>query len=191
MRGFLGVVLGVALAGAATAEPIGGKEARKQVFSLKGAQVDVLDVEGLSDQDRAILEQVGATQFYYAAIAMSPSEGLMSNSLVAAANYHDVENARTVALEGCNERRESESESCVIVAEVRPKDYEPRDLELSFGATEALRKDYRKGKGAKALAVSPSTGKFSVAKEEGAAEIAISTCAELSEAEDCIVVVQD
>lgn len=191
MRGLFVFGLGMALAGSAWAEPITGKEARKLTFSPKGAEVEVLDVEGLSDQDKAILEQVAVTQAYYGAIAMSPSEGLMSNSLVAAANFHDVENAREFALQGCNERREDGAETCVIVAEIRPKGYEPRDLTLSVGATEVLRKDYRKGRDAKALAVSATTGKYSVAKGEGAAETAISDCNALAEAEDCLVVVQD
>lgn len=191
MRGIL--VLSVALfaTGAAWAEPLGGKEARKLMFSVKGAQVDVMDEDFLSDSDRDILTQVGAAQFYYGAIAMSPSEGLMSQSLVAAANFHDVENARTVALEGCNERRESGSKKCVVVAEIRPKGYESRDLELSVGATEALGKDYRKGRGSKALAVSASTGKYSVSKGEEASEEAILACEALSSAEDCTIVVQD
>lgn len=191
MRGIFVFGVGLMMAGAAMAEPMIGKEARKQVFALKGTQVDLIEVDGLSDKDRGILEQVAATQFYYAAIAMSPSEGLLSNSLVAAANYHDVENARAAALEGCNERRESGSDACVIAAEVRPKAYEPRGLELSLGASTAVRKDYRKGKGPKALAVSASTGKFFVAKGENAAETAIAGCSELAESDDCVVVVQD
>ncbi|KAJ54455.1 hypothetical protein ACMU_17250 [Actibacterium mucosum KCTC 23349] len=192
MRTILGVMAAMAaLGGAATADPVTGKEARKLVFSPKGAEVEVLDVEFLTDQDRAILQQVGQQQSYYAAIAASPSEGLMSNSLIAAAKYHDVDTAAAKAIEGCNERRNDGSDSCVVVAYVRPKAWEARDLQLSVDATNGLRKEYRKGKGPKALAIAPSTGEWAIAKGDDATEAALADCAAGSGATDCAVVVAD
>ncbi len=189
MRLTTALLAAVALATPALAEPFSGKEARKLAFSPKGVDITITEGAGLSDQDLAILNQVLATQAYYGAVAMTPSEGILSEALVAAANYHDVDTARAVALTGCDARKREGSEPCIVVAELRPKKYEPRDLQLSAAATEGLRKEY-KGFGAKALAISASTGSWGVGKGDSAAADAIAACT-ADGADDCAVVIAD
>lgn len=186
------IVAAILLTGAAAqAEPVDGKAARKLVFAPDKVEVVLVSQPFLSEQDAAILNQVGAQQPYYTAIAASPSEGLMSNSLLAAANFHDVDTARAAAIAGCNARKDAKSDDCVIVAEVRPKGWEARPMQLSNEATTALRKEYRKGSGPKALAISVASGDWGIGKGEGAADAALADCAAKSEGADCTVVIQD
>lgn len=178
-------------AGTAFAEPLAGKAAQKLMFTKKGVDISVIAAGGLSAADQKVVEQVAAQQAYYGAVAMSPDEGLVSKATLAAANYHDVDNARAAALAGCNAQRKPGTADCVIVAEIRPKGWEPRALQLNADASAALRKDYRKGRGAKALAISPATGKWAIVKEEGAADKAVASCAAAAGIDDCLVVVAD
>ena len=176
-------------ASAGMAETVDGKAARGLLFSPKGAEVTIV-TDILSEKDAAILAEVGQTQSYYGAIAISPDEGILSNATVAAANYHDVANASRAALAGCNAAKTGAS-ACVIAAEIRPKDWEERALQLNVGATEAVRKDYRKGRGAKALAVSASTGQWGIGKGDSADQDALSACKSAAKADDCRIVVAD
>jgi len=173
------------------AETVNSKQARALVYSPKKVEVELIERDFLSETDRAILNQVAGQQPYYAAIAASPSEGLMSQSLLAATQFHDVENAQAKALEGCDAARDAASEPCVIVAMVRPKGWEPRALQLSVEATTTLRKEYRKLKAPKALAIAPSTGKWVIADGDGAAEAALAECIAKTGATDCSVAVAD
>ncbi|MHC0052780.1 5-aminolevulic acid synthase [Actibacterium sp. D379-3] len=193
MRGlFLIALLAAGGAGAALAEPpLGGKAARKEMFDATTSSARMVPQATLSDADMALIKQVAATQPYYGAVAISPSEGLMSEATLAAANFHDLDNARTAALAGCDARRKDGSDPCVIVSEILPEGHEPRMLQLSAAATDGLQSDYRKGRGAKALAISPATGKWAVAKGDGAAEAAVAQCALEAGIGDCRVVVQD
>ncbi|MBL3580704.1 hypothetical protein JMJ92_21615, partial [Rhodovulum visakhapatnamense] len=85
----LGIALCLGAAVAASAEPVDGKAARKLVFKPKGAEVTVIDLPFLSEADRKGLVFAGEQQPYYGAIAVAPSEGLISEATLAAANYHD------------------------------------------------------------------------------------------------------
>ncbi|TDX30088.1 5-aminolevulic acid synthase [Rhodovulum visakhapatnamense] len=193
-RGF-GISLGIALclgaAVAASAEPVDGKAARKLVFKPKGAEVTVIDLPFLSEADRKGLVFAGEQQPYYGAIAVAPSEGLISEATLAAANYHDVEAARAAALAGCDAARKPDGNPCVIAAEIRPKGWEPRALQLSADATEGLRSDYGRRGGPRAMAISESTGRWVVRKGPDAAAQALDACASASGASDCRLAVED
>lgn len=192
MRGFEAVLAmaSLGLAGMAAAEPVDGKTARALAFKPKGVEVTLLPLEGLSEQDVKALTLAAEQQPYYAAVALAPSEGLMSTATVAAANYHDVASAGAAALAACNAARKGGT-PCVIAAEVRPRGWEPRALSLSADATVGLRKDYGRARGEKALAISPATGKWAVGKGAGAEAAALATCAAHPGATDCTVVVAD
>ncbi|SMX42802.1 hypothetical protein [Actibacterium lipolyticum] len=183
----------IALSGAAAmAEPLSGKAARKLMFPTKGGVVKVIAHDFLSKNDRDLLAQVSAQQPYYGAVALSPDEGLMSEATLAAANYHDVESASRAALAGCNAARQKGSKTCVIAAEIRPKGWKPREIQLSRDATAGLRDEYKGGKGAKALAISPATGKWAYVNMDGpAAQAAVAECNEEANTDDCRVVVAD
>ena len=186
----LAVLLTVA-GGAATAQPLDGRSARAMTFDVDGAEVRLTGTGGLSAAHADVIAQVAAQQPYYGAIALSPSEGLASEAAVAAASFHDVPSARAFALENCNARRKPGASACVIAAEIYPQGWEARDLQLSADASAALRKEYRRGFGAKALAISPATGKFAVAKGEGAQAQAVAACERAAQSGDCAVVVAD
>jgi len=190
MRFGYGVLAAALFTPAAWAEPVDGNTARKQLFKPKGAQVEMIEQAFLSDQDKEILSQVALQQTYYAAIAVSPDDGVISNATVAAANYHSTGPAQEAAKDACNDAKTG-SAPCVIVALIRPKGWERQDLQLSVDGTNAYRKEYRKGRGEKAMAVSPSTGKFAVAKGTGAGPAAVVACNERADASDCSVVIED
>ncbi|MDP2740712.1 MAG: 5-aminolevulic acid synthase [Pseudorhodobacter sp.] len=176
MRGIGLAAVVLALFGAAAcADPVTGKAAGRMLFTAEGAEVEMLAQGFLSAADTAALQMVGAAQPYYGAIAVSPEEGLMVEATVAAANYHDTEAAAAAALAGCNARRSGKT-ACMVVALIRPKGWQARGLQLSAAATAAIRKDYG-GRAPKALAISPTSGLWGIAKGPGAAQAALADCA--------------
>lgn len=186
----ISALLVLGLAGPVLAEPIGGKEARRLVYAPDKAEVTVIDQPFLDETAHKILVAVGVQQPYYGAIAASPSEGLMANSIMAAANYHAVGPAREAALKGCDSKRNAGSASCVIVAEIRPEGWQARGFQLSAEATRFLRKEYRRAGKVKALAISQARGSFGLGKGAGAAAAALADCA-AGGARDCALAVTD
>lgn len=173
------------VAGAALAEPLTGKEAKKALFMAKTSEARIVSGAGLDAQSAQVLASVGAQQPWYGAIAISPGAGLMSEATVAAAKYHDVQSAARAALRDCNANPKSKSD-CIVAAIIVPKGYqEGRPLQLSAEATEAFRKDYKGG----ALATSVATGAFGIGADTASA---VAACqAKAPEAVDCIVVIAD
>jgi hypothetical protein len=163
------------------------REARNLAFAERGAiEWEIYPHSSLSELDLATLEQINQLQpqMYYAAMAISPRDGLASETTALAANYHDEDNARAAALETCNSAR-SGGPRCVIVMVVRPQGWEPgRALQLSTQATAALRGDYRRlPRQTRAMAISVSTGQWGIGQGR---EAAIAACA----VSDCQVVVE-
>ena len=192
-------ILAVLAAAPAAAEPVTGAEARDLLFGLRGQTVAVS--AGLSELDKTILEMVidlSAKQmrqplYWYSSIAYSPSTGLTTEpGPVAAANHHGVAAADRAALAACNAAQARGAAPCVIGARVLPRGYQPRPLELSFGATTAFRDTYRRARGEKAMAISPVSGQFAIATGAGAAEAALAQCNALSQgAGDCVVAIRN
>ncbi|MFC2969836.1 5-aminolevulic acid synthase [Acidimangrovimonas pyrenivorans] len=182
----------VALAVAASAGmedgPVDGSTAAKQLFAPGAAKVTLLAQDFLSAKDRRVIRQVAKTQKYYGAIAASPSDGLLAQATVAAADYHSVKSATLAALRTCNERR-SGAQACVIVAQILPKKWADHPLTLSADATAAFDGDYRKARNPKALAISPTSGAWGIGTGNGAADSAVEACAGKGGAVDCRVVV--
>jgi hypothetical protein len=185
----LSAALAFGLAQAVSADVLTGKAAKKALYSGDEVAVQVMKQAFFVDNQAEILATAAAQQPYYGAIAVSPKEGLMSEATIAAVNYHSVEAASVVALTGCDAARKGEV-PCVIVALIRPEGWEARPVQMSSEATAAFRKDYG-GKGA-ALAVSMTTGSWSMAKGTNAADEALSACAsKLTGANDCKVIIAD
>ena len=182
-------MLGVlAMAGAAQAEALTGKVAKRGLVQAGAVAVEVLPLAFLSEADRAILEQVGQMQPWYTAIAMSPDEGLAVEATVAAANFHDTDAASSVALAECEAKRKGAA-PCAVVALVRPEGWAPGGFQLSSAATEGFRTDYLKARGPRALAVSAFTGQWAIG---AGADAALVLCAaKPGNPADCAVVVQD
>jgi len=187
------IITGLALAlgaAAAVAQPLDGRTARTQLFDPSGVEITLTRHDFLSEKDLTALEFAARQQPYYGAIAVAPSEGILSAATVAAANYHDVDSAAAAALRACDSARKG-GKRCVIAAEIRPIGWEPRPFALSADATEGMRKKYRPAKCPKALAISPSTGLWAVANGAGAEAAAVQSCARQAGAGDCRVVVAD
>ncbi|AZB65230.1 5-aminolevulic acid synthase [Cereibacter sphaeroides] len=189
MRLAMVAALGILTAGAALAQPVTGREAKKMLFPPAKAEVEILPVAFLSENDRALLRMVVSEQPYYGAIAVSPDEGLASEATIAAANHHTTEAAARAALAACEEKRKGRA-PCAIVGFVRPKGWKSRPLSLSSDATEGFRADYGT-RGPRALAVSPATGRWGIGAGAGAGEAALAACAKAGGAGDCVLAVAD
>jgi len=174
----------------AGAEPVSNAEAKAQLFSLKGREVELIPRDWLTPDNATLVEQVAEQQLYYAAIAASPDDGILNPATIAAANDHTMDVARAKALSACDAAKRGEA-ACELVAMVRPRNFEPVELTLSHGATEAWRKSYRRVRGEKAFAISPTVGTFIVTTGEGAASVALSACAEQAQTDDCLIAIQD
>lgn len=187
-------MLGVAFAGfaaAAAAQVPSGEGVQPMLFAGGGAVVEVLPQPFLSQEQVAILAQVGAAQPYYGAIAVSPDEGLMVEATVAAANHHSTDAAQTAALAGCDAKRKGAA-PCMIVALIRPERWTTQPFQLSAGATAGFLDDYMKIRRDKAFAVSPQTGLWGIGKGRDAAAKAVADCAAKGQnVTDCAVVVAD
>ncbi len=187
MKASLTVALVMLTATAAMAEPLTGRAAKKLLFPAKvAAQAEMLPSSGLSAEDQTILAAVASQQPYYGAIAISPEDGLLAESTIAAANHHDTAAAEVAALAQCEAKRTG-AVPCVIAALIRPEGYEARDLSLSRDATAAVRADYPAKGGA--LAISAATGAWGLGK---GADAALAACtAKAAEITDCAVVIAD
>lgn len=184
MRLSMVTLLAIGLAGAAMAEPIGGKAAKKALFAPIKAEVEILPAAGLPKDQAAILESVGAAQLYYGAIAISPEKGLMFETTVAAANFHDVAAASVVALAGCNAAKPGKKD-CVVAALIRPKGWKDKGLSLSSDATAGFKADYQVS--GSALAISAGSGAWGIGAD---ADGAIAACVTRNSlANDCAVVI--
>lgn len=183
------LVLVLAGAGVAMAEPISGKAAKKALLSPKGAEVTVVASAGLPEDQAKILAQVAGDQPFYGAIAISPDEGLMSEATFAAVNYHNTEAASVAAIAECNAKKTGAAD-CVVAALITPKGWAAGGFQLSRDATLAFRSAYAKKGGA--LAVSNLTGVFGLAEGAAASDAAIAACtAKSAKATDCAVVIAE
>jgi len=184
MRFSMITLLALGLAGAASAEPIDGKAAKKLLFAPIKAEVEIMPAAGLPKDQATILKTVGAAQLYYGAIAISPEKGLMFETTVAAANYHDVGAAAGAALAGCNAAKTGKKD-CVVAALIRPKGWKDKGLSLSSDATAGFKADYQVS--GSALAIAAGSGAWGIGTDEGGA---IAACvARNPDAKDCTVVI--
>ena len=186
------------LAGQAAAQPVDGKTAQGMLFSPKGFEIVVRKDAGLSAVDLKTvnvlvkMDMFTASAAYYGAIAYAPGDGLASEATIMSSMLHSPEAAAAAALKACNAKRKA-GPGCVIIADVLPQKWQRRALMLNRDATDAMR-GYRRGKGPKALAISPATGVWSIAKGPGAARGAVNDCLARAQplgASDCEVVIAD
>lgn len=181
----LGLAVAVAASGAlaqgAMAQSVTADAAAGLLFAPKTSEVEMLSKDALPKKQSKVLKMVALDQPYYAAIAISPDEGLMSEATVAAANYHDTGSASAAALAECNAKKKGAA-TCVVVALVRPEGWQAQPVQLSSDATA----DFGKAGGG-AVAASASTGSWGIGTDAAAA---ISACTERNpNAADCAVVI--
>ncbi|WP_232489203.1 DUF4189 domain-containing protein [Rhodobacter amnigenus] len=166
----------------AAAQTVTGDQAAQMLYPPRPAEVEMSAGDVLPKDQAKMLEMVAKDQPYYAAIAISPDEGLMSEATMAAANHHTVEAATAVALSQCNAKKKGAAE-CVIVAVVRPEGWEARPVQLSASASE----DFANYSGA--LAISAATGSWGIG---ASADEAVAACtARQPAATDCAVAIAD
>jgi len=203
------VLVAILVPGMTLADPVNSKAAKKMLFSPRGQEVVLTADPALSETEQAYVKALAETsEFassigYYGAMAISPSffKRLAADGNAAGfsglfqitAKYHSPGAAANAALAACNKARKSRDATCVIALRVLPKRWKARPLSLSVDATLAFRA-YRKGKGARALAMSAATEAYAIAKGEGAGEAALAACnaaAVKSGSPDCEVMVAD
>lgn len=184
----------------AAAQTVSGDAARAQLFNTRGIQLAVS--RSLSEQERAIMSEMvkeadrtGQPFRYYGSIAYSPSEGLTSESLRGAFNFHSTDAADQAAVSACNAVRPSGSSACQVAAHILPRGYQPGRVQLSYDATNAFRSTYRRVRGEKAMAVSDRTGAWQMAEGSDAAATAVQLCndsaRDLGGPADCAAVIAD
>ncbi|MGI1663192.1 5-aminolevulic acid synthase [Palleronia sp. KMU-117] len=187
--------LAFATATAAAAQTLTSKEAEAVLFGTRGSTVAVSGA--LDATDQAIMkktidlleQQINGPVKYYAAIAYSPDEGILTEALQSAMNYHSVASADAAAIAACNAVRGSGTAPCQVAARVLPRGYEARPLSLSYDASAAFSKAYRRAKSPKAFAISEVTGAYAIGTGP---EAALAACqADRPGAGDCRVVVVD
>ncbi|MDJ0827856.1 MAG: hypothetical protein QNJ16_20410 [Rhodobacter sp.] len=201
-----GVLLAVSTA---LAEPIDGKTARKMLFAPKGFEVEIVPDSGLDETQRGYVallvedREFKKTAKYYGAMAVSPSffdrvaAGRAGPGTLALLKFTDNFNspaaAAAAALRGCNAGRARGDRPCVLAARILPKRWEPRDLTLSSGASQAF-KVYRREGAPKAFAVSDGSPAFSVVAGENAVATALERCNTLAAragGPDCTILIAD
>lgn len=182
-------------AASAVAQPLATREAQGALFGTRGTAVVVSDALSAGDQDIVrrtiglLEEQLNGPVKYYAAIAFSPDQGLLSDALQSAMNYHSIAAADAAAIAACNAARVAGTQPCRIAARVLPRGYESRPLTLSYDATAAFGKVFRRARSPKAFAVSEATGAYAIG---AGADAALTACqADRPGAADCRVVIVD
>lgn len=174
----------------AWAEVADTKSARQALYPVRGYEVRLS--EGLSGEEAATVkaivplmaEQLRQPVRYYGAIAFSPRDGMVHESLQAAMNYHAPDAAAAAAVRACMGLRSAGAEPCKVAALLLPKGWVPRDVMLSVDATAVFDKSFRRASGPKAFAVSRETGAFGAGTSDAAA---LTACG----APDCAVVIRD
>ncbi|WP_226780975.1 5-aminolevulic acid synthase [Oceaniglobus trochenteri] len=187
----LPIALIAGLASPAAAQTVDGAIADDMLFSTSGVSVTVFNLPMLSEQDKLVLGEIAKQQKYYGAVAISPDEGLMAEPTLAAANYHAIPPAEAAARAACDKARKPGSARCVIAAHIRPAGHAARPLQLSVDATAGFRTSWE-GAGPKALAISPATGEWALARGQGAGEVARSECNKKAKgARDCTIAIAE
>ena len=194
MKTFPAILATLFLVSPAIAEVMSEAEARSALFSTRG---HVVQVSGkLSKRDQNIVRKIVplmAKQLrqpvrYYAAIAYSPDDGLVHDSLQAAMNYHTPRAADRAAVIACNKLKSRTAQSCRVAARVVPKGYKPRPLTLSIDATAGFNATYRKVNPPKSFAISNKTGNWAMGKSDAAA---LRGCEKRGRPGDCEIVIRD
>lgn len=182
-------------AGAASAQVLSGAEAERAVDNSGNYMIQVSGALGPADQKTVaaivplMAEQLRQPVRHFATIAYSPDQGLASEALQIAMNHHTIEASDRAAVAACNAARAAGTRGCQIAARVVPRGFSPGGFTLSAEATRSLLGPYKRRRGAKALAISPSTGAFGLGGSD--AEAMANCTGTAIRPRDCRVVVRD
>lgn len=191
---FVASLVFAALATEAGAEVLDTKLARKALFSLKGYEVELSETlpKDAAKVVEAIVPMISSELNqpvrYYAAIAWSPDDGVVHESLRAAMNHHNPDVAGRAAVAACETLRSEGATPCEVAALILPRRYEERPLTMSLDATAAFDKAYRKARSPKAFAISRVNGGWGMGASDAEA---LAACQESSGSDSCVIVVRD
>ncbi|MDA8584676.1 hypothetical protein N9L47_00225 [Rhodobacteraceae bacterium] len=189
--GFLALLL---LASPAVGDVLTERDAQRALFSEKGhsirmaAELTELEQKIVTGIIPLMAQQLRQPVRYYAAIAYSPDDGMVHDSIQAAMNYHTPEAASRAAVAACNAMKSNGTQNCKVAAQVVPKRYKSRDLTLSIDATVAFDRTYRKAKSPKAFAISGKSGSWGIGQTDDAARAG---CESSGGPGDCEIVIRD
>ena len=195
MRVLCSLAIGLALTVPASADVVDTKSARKLLYPIKGQSTQLADA--LSHGERKTIvaliplmeQQMRSPVKYYSSIAYSPDEGLVSEALQGAFNYHTTDAADAAAISACNKARKKGSRRCQLAARIVPRKYAPRELTLSYDATDGFRRTFRREKAPKSFAISVASGAWGMGKSDADA---IAACEKDSPGKgDCRIVIRD
>ena len=168
--------------------------ARGVLFNAEGYVVQVSGNLSARDQAtvRALIpvmsKEMGQDIGYYSSIAYAPDEGLISEALQGAMNYHSPVASDRAALAACDRVRRG-WRPCALAGRVVPKGFSPAPFTLSHGATDAFQREYRRLRGGKSFAISPSGGTWGIGRNDAEA---VAECRSAGQgARDCTVVIRD
>ena len=207
---FLALLAGL---GAAVAQPLDERAARKLLFPAGGFEFVLNRQSGLTEQQlgffntlftaRQYRDELSGVARYYGAAAISPAlfERLQRGELNLSQGapfqfsegYHSPAAAEQAALRDCAAALKPGEAPCVVAARLLPKRFKPRGFTMSMIATEAF-KSYRSADAPKAFAISRGSRAFAVKGGTQAAAAALASCNETAAKAgraDCLVVIAD
>ena len=194
MRMIMAMILVGCVGTATVAQPLGERAATAELIDTSGIGLQLS--RALTEKEGATIktliplieQQTGTKAKFYGALAYAPDEGLISNALQGAFNYHSVEAADAAALAACSAAKTGAG-ACSIAARILPPGYQRRAISLSLDATQAFFDKYRPATGNKYFAISRSTGAWALGPSEGGA---LSACTrDARGANDCAILVKD
>lgn len=196
MKRRLVLVLAVWLAAdGAVAEPVSSSAAAGMLYDTESVGLQL--ASGLSKKERAtvknlvplIAQQTQTKAKYFGALAYAPDEGLVSESLQGAFNFHSVAAADQAALKACQAAKKATSGACRLAARILPPGYQKRGLSLSRDASRGFFTRFLPATGAKFFAASQSTGAWAMGPS---ADGALAACAaKAKNADDCRIVIEN
>lgn len=188
------VSLGVT-SGACMADPLSGAAAEAELFDTTGIGLQLS--QSLTEKERATIktliplieQQTGTKAKFFGALAYAPDEGLVSEALQGAFNFHTVAAADRAAIAACSAVKRATSGACRLAARILPPGYQSRAISLSHDATRGFFDVYVPATGTKHFAASEATGAWAMAPTLNGA---MRACAQDTKgANDCTIVVQD
>lgn len=171
MRGLLIGILVAAMGVPAVAQDLPGRRDALRVIFDADTEVEsvVFPHDSLNDGELQLLSNAVAQGLlpamdYYGALAIAPDQGLADPATTTAVgNFHDADSADLAARSRCNAERPEDSAECVTVLIVRPLGWEAgAPLQLSSGASDALRREFRREGRPRYFAISDSTGQWGI-----------------------------
>ncbi|MBI1219431.1 MAG: hypothetical protein GC186_12865 [Rhodobacteraceae bacterium] len=168
------VLAALTFAIAADAAPITDDVARTLIYTSRDAEIRTTPAPGISSGALAsIAAQVRGLAYYGAVAASVHPDGKVA--FVAAADYNNSIAARQAALASCK-AGQPVGATCAVVADIVPKGWTPRALEMGRSATGMYMQFYMRDAGPKAFAFSPSRPASGLARGPDAVSRALSAC---------------